>query len=156
MSGRKITLKMDLVAYAFILPTFLGFLLFMIYPIINSFYLSFMNWNMFKGREGSTFVGLENYKAAFENEYFIAGMLNNFKLVIMAVPLLIALSLIVAVLLNQEVFGRGILRTMYFMPYVATITAAAVVFSAVFHYLWGPVNGFLRSISIAKPTGWKA
>jgi len=91
MSSGKITLKMDLVAYTFIGPTFLGFLLFMVYPIFNSFYLSFMDWNMFKGREGSEFIGLENYIEAFNNEYFRAGMFKNFKLVVMAVPLLIFL-----------------------------------------------------------------
>ena len=156
MKGNKITLKQDLVGYAFILPAFLGFITFMVYPIFNSLYLSFMDWNMFLGREGSSFAGLENYKDAFDNEYFLAGMTNNFKLVVMAVPLLIILSLLLAVLLNADVFGRGLLRTMYFMPYVATITAAAVVFSAVFHYQLGPVNGFLRSIGIANPPGWTA
>ncbi|MDC7234705.1 MAG: sugar ABC transporter permease [Spirochaetales bacterium] len=156
MHSNKITLKQDLTAYAFILPTFLGFLLFMVYPLFNSLYLSFMDWNMFLGREGSEFVGLEHFREAFENEYFKAGMINNFKLAVMAVPLLIALSLFLAVLLNQDIFGRGILRTMYFMPYVATITAAAVVFSAVFHYQWGPVNNFLRGIGIANPPGWTA
>lgn len=149
-------LKQDLVGYTFILPAFLGFMFFMIYPILNSFYLSFMDWNMFVGREGSEFIGLENYKEAFQNEYFIAGITNNFKLVIMAVPLLIILSLLVAVALNSEIAGRGILRTMYFMPYVATITAAAVVFSAIFHYQHGPVNNFLRGIGVANPPGWTA
>lgn len=156
MKGSKITLKQDLVGYAFIFPSLVGFLLFMIYPIFNSFYLSFMDWNMFLGRAGSSFVGLENYIDAFQNEYFIAGMLNNFKLVAMAVPLLIVLSLLLAVLLNTNVFGKGMLRTMYFMPYVAMITAAAVVFSAIFHYQYGPVNEILRSIGISNPPGWTA
>lgn len=157
MTGKqKKAIKQDLVGYLFILPTFLGFLLFMIYPILNSFYLSFMDWNMFVGREGSEFIGFENYKEAFQNEYFIAGMTNNFKLVLMAVPLLIIVSLFVAVLLNSEILGRGLLRTMYFMPYVATITAAAIVFSAVFHYQYGPVNETLRMLGVANPPGWTA
>lgn len=153
---KKITLRQNLTGYTFILPSFIGFILFMIYPILNSFYLSFMDWNMFLGAEGSSFIGLENYKDVFANEYFVAGMTNNFKLVVLAVPLLIATSLLLATLLNGNIFGRGFIRTMYFMPYVATITAAAVVFSAIFHYQYGPVNEFLRMIGISNPPGWTA
>lgn len=147
-------LKENLVGYSFVLPSIIGFTLFMAYPLFNSLYLSFMDWNMFKGKEGSSFIGLENYKDVFENEYFRAGIVNNFKFMFMAVPLLLIISLVLATLLNQNIFGRGALRAMYFMPYIATITAAAVVFSALFHHEYGPINSVLKFIGIANPPGW--
>lgn len=153
---RKKHIKQNIVGYTFILPSLIGFILFMAYPLFHSLFLSLMNWNMFKGIEGSTFIGFDNYKAVFENEYFRAGIMNNIKFVIMAVPLLLIVSMLLATLLNRNIWGRGALRTMYFMPYVATITAAAVVFSALFHPEFGPINSFLRAIGVADPPSWTA
>lgn len=153
---KRLHIKHNLVGYSFILPSLIGFFLFMAYPLLNSLFLSFMDWNMFKGLSGSKFIGFENYVDAFNNEYFLAGIKNNLLFVFMAVPALIVTSLILANLLNMDVIGRGWLRTMYFMPYIATITAAAVVFSALFHPEFGPINGVLRSIGIKNPPLWTA
>jgi multiple sugar transport system permease protein len=139
--------------FVFILPAFIGFLLFMIYPLFYSLFLSFMDWNMIIPSK-STFTGLDNYIAAFHNEYFLIGVWNNIKVAVLAVPVLIVLSLLVAVLLNTEVFGTSALRTAYFLPYITTVTAAAVVFSALLHPVYGPVNMFLRSVGIDNPPGW--
>lgn len=146
--------KDNISGYLFILPTIIGFLTFMIYPMFYSIYLSLMDWDMFRGASGSTFIGFKNYEKVFENEYFQAGIINNFKLTLLAVPLLIVSALLISTLLNQKIYGRGMLRVAYFMPYVTTITAAAVVFSALFHPEMGPVNGFLKAIGIANPPGW--
>jgi len=153
-SKRKKIIRQNLVGYAFILPSLIGFFLFMFYPLFNSLFLSFMNWNMFKGLKGSTFIGLKNYKDVFANEYFRAGIVNNFKLMFLAVPILLIISLIIAVLLNQDIYGRGAIRTMTFMPYITTVTAAAVVFSALFHHEYGPVNSFLKMIGVSNPPMW--
>lgn len=151
---RKITLRDNLVGYSFILPALIGFMLFMAYPLFNSLYISFMDWNMFKGAEGSTFIGLENYKEAFDNEYFRIGFVNNILIVIMAVPILLFLALVIASLLNTKIMGRGVLRAMYFVPYITTITAAALVFSAIFHPEFGPVNALLQSLGVDPVPGW--
>ncbi|MGV8979733.1 carbohydrate ABC transporter permease [Clostridium sp.] len=147
-------LKKNIVGYSFILPAFIGFIVFMAYPLVYSLFLSFMDWNMFKGFGGSTFIGLKNYKDVFNNEYFRIGFINNMKLIFMAVPLLIIISLVIAVLLNMKIYGRGALRVAYFVPYITTITAAALVFSALFHPEFGPINSILRSFGVVNPPGW--
>jgi len=152
----KISIHDSLVGYSFILPSLIGFCLFMAFPLFYSLFLSLMDWSMFRGLSGSTFVGLKNYINAFHNEYFWAGIRNNFLFVIMAVPLLIMLSLILAVLLNGEIYGRGALRAAYFMPYVTTVTASAIVFSALFHPEFGPINGLLMKLGVDNPPGWVA
>ncbi len=145
--------KHNLAGWCFILPTFIGFLTFMIYPLFYSLFLSFMDWDMFRP-ENSVFVGLDNYIAAFKNDYFQAGITNNLFFAIIAVPVLIFIALILAALLNQKIFGRGMLRMMYFVPYITTVTAVAVVFSALFHPVRGPVNALLSSLGVADPPGW--
>ncbi|ONI43331.1 sugar ABC transporter permease [Candidatus Epulonipiscioides gigas] len=151
---KKNQLKETLVGFAFILPSFIGFMVFMVYPFFNSLMMSFMEWDMFAGFAGSKFVGLENYINVFKNEYFVTGLINNLKMLFIAVPILLILSLIVATIMNTAIFGRGILRTTYFMPYVTTVTAAAIVFVALFHEEFGPVNGILRSLGIENIPGW--
>lgn len=151
---RKRRIKENLIGYSFIFPAIVGFFLFMAFPLFYSLYISLMDWNMFKGAAGSIFCGLKNYSDVFKNEYFQTGILNNFKLLIFAVPLLIILSLIIASLLNVKIFGRGLLRAAYFVPYITTITASALVFSALFHPEYGPINNLLRSIGVKDVPGW--
>lgn len=146
--------KEHLAGYLFILPSFVGFVAFMLYPMIYSIFLSFMDWSMYKGFSGSTFVGFDNYVEVFSNEYFRGGLINNLKLLVIAVPILLLLSLILATLLNSNIYGRSALRTAYFMPYVTTVTATAIVFAALFHEEMGPINGFLRAMGIENVPRW--
>lgn len=147
-------IKQNITGYLFILPTLIGFIVFMAYPLIYSLFLSFMDWNMFKGLDGSKFIGIKNYIDAFHNEYFIVGLKNNITMTIIAVPILILTSLIIACILNKQIYARGCLRTIYFLPYITTITAAAIVFAALFHQEMGPVNYILKSFGIQNPPQW--
>ncbi len=144
----------NLVAYLFILPTLLGFLAFMVYPLIYSTFLSFWDWSMMKGIDGSKFVGIQNYLNVFQDLYFRDGLANNLKILLIGVPILLISALVLACILNTQIFGRGVMRTVYFLPYITTITAAAIVFAALFNEELGPVNGLLRSIGISDPPGW--
>jgi multiple sugar transport system permease protein len=152
----KISKHDTLVGYSFVLPSLIGFCCFMAFPLFYSLFLSFMDWSMFRGFSGSHFIGLDNFKSVFTNEYFWAGLRNNLLFVLMAVPLLIIISLVVAVFLNGKIYGRGALRAAYFMPYITTVTASAIVFSALFHPEFGPINNLLRAIGISDPPGWAA
>jgi len=152
-TGKKHKKKHKLTGIWFVLPAFIGFLLFMIYPLFYSLYLSFMDWDMISP-EKSVFSGLENFKDALKNDYFIAGITNNIKIAIIAVPILIIIALIIAVFLNMKIYARPMIRAMYFMPYIITATAAAVVFSAMLHPVYGPINGVLMKLGIENPPGW--
>lgn len=150
----KRKMKENLIGYSFIGVSLVGFLAFMVYPLIYSFVISFYDWNMFLGFSESTFIGLKNYVSVLNDDYFITGFWNNIKLAVMVVPVLLILSLILAYLLNGKIFGRGALRAAYFMPYIAITTASALVFSAVFNADYGPVNEFLKALGISNPPGW--
>ena len=79
--------KKNIIGFTFILPSLIGFILFMAYPLIYSLVISMMDYNMFKGFSGSTFCGLQNYIDAFHNEYFQVGLKNNILLMLVAVPI---------------------------------------------------------------------
>lgn len=153
---RKKKKKDNLTAFIFLSPSLLGFVVFMVYPFVYSIFISFRDWNMFKGMKdgASPFVGLSNYIETIQNEYFRTGLIHNFSIFIIAVPLLLILSLVVAVVLNSSIFARGAFRTVYFLPYVTTVTASAMVFAAIFHPEFGPINSLLRGFGVRDLPGW--
>jgi len=141
-------------AVLFLLPSMIAFLVFMVYPVIFTIILSFSNWSFFSGIGGIELIGFGNYRALFEDFYLGAAIRNNFLLSFMAVPITIFGALVLAVVLNEKVMFQGFIRSMVFMPYVATLVAVAIVFGALYHPEFGPVNNLLRWVGVENPPRW--
>ena len=93
------------------------YVLFQGYPIICSIQYSLLDWSGMTSN--ATFVGLQNYKELMHDDLFWNAFINSFKYMVMIVPLELAVSLFLAYLLNDEKMkGRGLYRTMYFVPVV--------------------------------------
>ncbi len=152
-SKRRRQLSKNLVAYSFILPNLLGFALFTLVPIVFSMGLAFMSWD---GANQSSWVGLDNFKKLADDSTFNIALSNTLWYVGGTVPLTMACSLGLAVLLNRPIRGRSIFRTIYFFPYVASLVAVAVVWNMLFFPSAGPVNELLRSLGVANPPRWSA
>lgn len=100
---------------------------------------------MFEGLDGSEFVGAANYIDVFHDEYFQAGLMNNLKILFIAVPVLLILALILASVLNTAVFGtRGVKGSLFYAIYHNWSRLRAIVFAALFHEEFGPVNEILQ------------
>lgn len=147
----KKELKKNLIAYSFILPNFLGFAIFTLIPMIFALALSFLNWD---GSNPITFAGLDNFKQLFKDTTFQISIVNTIYYSIGTVPLTLAASLGIAILLNKKIFARNFFRTVFFFPYVASLIAVAVVWNMIFNPSMGIVNNFLTSIGVANPPGW--
>ncbi|MDO4265460.1 MAG: sugar ABC transporter permease [Eubacteriales bacterium] len=123
--------------YAMLLPTVIIFGLFMIYPIIYSFYLSFMD---FSGGTYS-FVGLSNYIELFKDPVFYKALFNTFFYLIIQVPVMISLALLLAVLIEQKfIRGRGFFRMATFLPTITSLVAYALIFKVLFNTDHGLIN----------------
>jgi len=95
-------------------------------PFLMTIYYSFFSWNLL--RPGSfRFTGLDNYAALLADESVRTAVLNTVVLTVCAVAISVVLGLGIAVLLNQEVFGRGMLRTLIIGPFLVMPTAAALI-----------------------------
>ena len=151
---QEINRKEAAAAYIFLLPSLIGFTLFMVYPVVFSIYLSFSDWSFFSGFSGIKFIGLKNYVKLAEDFYLAASLRNNFLLCLMSVPVTILLSLILASFLILNIRFRAIIRTLVFMPYITTLVAVAVVFGALYHPEYGPINSFLRAVGVSNPPRW--
>ena len=140
----------------FILPSLLGFLIFTFIPVVISLGLSFTSWNFMEGLEGIKFNGLDNYIRLFSDEWFINSYKNNIIFTAVTVPVLIALGMVMATIINKYIYGGGVVRTMIFIPYIASVVAVCTVWMVLLQPSYGPVNEFLRSIGIQNPPGWLA
>ncbi len=122
-----------------LLPAVAVLLIFKALPILYAFRLAFYDWGI-SGEKG--FVGLENFRALFQDPFFWQSLLNTFWYTVFAVPMSIAISLIIAALLNRGIRAIGLYRTVYFLPVVTSIVAVSVVWK----WLYDPQRGLLNYI----------
>lgn len=145
----KIQARRNFWGYLFILPNFLGFLVFMLVPILMSLYFSFTNYDVISTIE---FVGLENYINLFQDEQFIVAILNTLWFTVLTVPVGVILSLLLAVLLNRQIRGISIFRTLVFIPVITSMVAVSLVWSMLYEENGGLLNtllGYLHLPSVA-------
>lgn len=149
----KLSTRNTLVGLSFILPNFIGFFIFILIPVIFSLILSFMEWDGFNPMK---FIMFENFVTIFKDRVFRGAIWKTGYYSLFTVLLSLSASLGLAVLLNKKLMGKGFFRSAIFFPYVASIVAVSVVWNALFQKDFGPINGFLKMIGIAKPPGWTA
>ena len=137
-------------AYAFISPWILGFLIFTVGPMLASLYFSFTDYNIV---DAPRWNGLNNYINLFHDQLFWHSLGVTFKYGIVALPLGLIFSYMVAVLLNQKVRGVNVWRTIYFLPSVIAGVAVALLWVRIFDPRYGILNPLLEKIGIEGP-GW--
>ena len=105
--------------YAFMAPWIVGFLLFTLFPFIATIFLSFMNVKKAATGYVLKFTGINNYITAFiKNSDFLPALLSYLKMIIPYTFIVVVLSFIIAYLLNKIKTGKGLLRTIYFLPVI--------------------------------------
>lgn len=116
--------------YTFLGPAMILVAIFLVYPIGFMIYISLTRWNLLGVPQ---FVGLENYRFMLQDPRFAQAILNTVFFVVMAVPAQMALGLFLAVLLNRALPGRGLFRTVFFIPLAMSFPAAGIIFRAIFN-----------------------
>lgn len=132
--------------FVFVLPWVIGFLCFTLIPYLFSFYISFTKYNMMGTPK---WLGLENYREILTADpYFRTALVVTLKYVLIAVPLKMVFSLLVAVMLNNKLAGSKIYRTIYYIPsLLGSSVAISVVWKAMFRQD-GVINAFLGLFGI--------
>lgn len=129
--------------WLFILPTVIGLVVLNIIPIFQTLYQSFFKTGDFG--KGNIFVGVENYVKVFGDHEVWQSLINTFKYAIVEVPFSIVIALVLAVLLNRKMKGRGIYRTIIFLPMVAAPAAVAMVWRWLFNSDFGLINNVFHT-----------
>jgi multiple sugar transport system permease protein len=131
-------------AYLLLLPALLVIVTFKLAPVFYAFYISLHRWSLVPER----FLGLGNYVYLVQDPEFRRALLVSVAYVVMAVPAEMALGLLFAVLLFRSTWLQSVFRTGYFLPYVTSTLAAAVVWSWLYHPQIGLLNWLLQSAGL--------
>jgi len=148
VSKRKNTID----AWLFLLPNFIGFLVFTVFAIGFSLWISMHRWDLFSS---PTFIGLGNFvRLLTDDRDFKRALLNTLYFAVGIVPLGTAASLCLALLVNRGLKGMTFFRTVMYLPSVSSTIAVGIVWIWLLDPQFGVVNYALRSIGLASPPNW--
>ena len=123
----------------FILPAFIGTVLFIIIPIFFSFGLSFCEWDLLFPIK---FVGLENYKNILSSSSFFLIMKNTFVFAFFTTIFSLLIPLVLAAVINSKIRGSEFFKTAYFLPFITPMIVVAIIWE----WIFDPNNGILNYI----------
>lgn len=125
--------------------------IFLAWPVGYGIYLSLFEWSPIKG---SRFVGLENYISLFCDTRFLNALANTFKFAAMAVPLILGLGLLFALMLwswGRTHRGASFVQAVLFFPYLLTVSTVAITWKWMFDPDFGPVTYAFKALKIPAP-----
>lgn len=140
-----------LTGYAFVGPALLTLCAFIVYPIVYSLWLSFHDWNGYTAQWGP-FVGLRNYLDLAQDEIFWKSAVNSVVFVVARTPFEVGIGFALALLLNRELRGRSLLRTLFFVPVVLSLIVVTILFQRIFEANAGLLNTSLREVGLGVLT----
>ncbi|MDQ3590697.1 MAG: sugar ABC transporter permease [Chloroflexota bacterium] len=156
-TGHESALRRQQMKYAilFIAPGLAVYLIFMVYPFLNTAYLSLTNWNGVA--ETKQFIGLTNYTRMLGDEVAQKAFLNNVIWVIIGTIAPVAIGLFEALLVWTSGRGSLFFRTLFFLPFVLPLVVVGIVWQWIYNPLFGIVNTVLDSVGLeGLSRGWLA
>ncbi|MBN2056563.1 sugar ABC transporter permease [bacterium] len=134
---RKLRRRYDWVALLFLLPSLAIIFVFHILPIFYSLGLSLFSWDLIGE---ARFVGMDNYAKLTSDPLFFKSLWNTLYFAVVSVPLNIIIAIAIAMLLNSQIRGIGIYRTIYFIPVITSVNAVSIVWKWMYHPTYGLLN----------------
>ena len=129
----------------FISPWIFGFLVFLVYPILSSFYMSLTE---FSGFGDMTFIGTNNFKQMFSDELFWTSLYNTLYYTILAVPVGAIIAIILALAMNQKLVEIPIYRAALYLPSVLPVYAVSFIFIWLLNPRYGLVNLAMSAVGL--------
>lgn len=131
--------------YLLLTPYLIAFVVFLAFPIVRGFYMSLFDWGIFGPRQ---FLGLKNYATLFSEPKFWGALSNTLTFTVMYVPMVVILSLVLAVLLSKKIRGMACFRTAFFLPIVINVATATIAVRWLLDSEIGVVNRFLTMLNL--------
>ncbi|MFN4190627.1 MAG: carbohydrate ABC transporter permease [Pseudothermotoga sp.] len=146
----RLVLRNTIKGYAFLIPGVFMFMMWLLIPIVFSLYLSFHEWSMVDPLK--PFVGFGNFVNVFKDKDIMRS-LKNTAVYTLNVPIGMALSLGVALLMNKKIKGINILRLLYFLPSISSFVAISIVWQWIYNPEFGLLNYLLGFFKV-PPQRW--
>ena len=145
-------IKRNKVAYLYISPFYILFIIFMLFPIVAGFTVSFFRWD---GISPLRFIGLRNYQNLFTDPLFWKALYNTAYIGLIAhIPILFG-GMVLAYILNSKLVKyNNVFKTIYFLPMVTSAVAVSIVFQAFFGLNAGLMNYFMQYLGFNRVDWW--
>lgn len=127
-------------------PALLLLLVFLVWPLLDSFRLSLLEWNGLGS--GQRFVGLANWITLAHDGLFWAALGNNLVLGVLSVLIQLPIALALALLLDKAGRGSRVLKILYFLPLLFSSVALGVIFKNIYDPNFGPINAVLQAVGL--------
>lgn len=143
------------VGLLFVAAPAVGFLLFMLWPIIFAVLTSLTTWNGAKGFQGmlDRFCGLDNYVTLFKDSKFWQTLVTTV-IYLLGIPIGMILGLICAMGMNRRIPGVRVLRTMYYIPVISSLVAVSILWAWVYNYDYGLLNIIIKTLTGLHGPNW--
>ncbi len=142
--------------YLFIAPFFITFLIFGLYPILNTFFMSFTDYN--GGINPGKFIGLENYRRVFSDPFVMTGLKNTVLIWGLNIVTQIGLAFLLLMIftdIKYKVKGLKGFRVIFYLPALVAATSVALIFGSMLNTNTGIINRFLLNIGLIEaPVAW--
>ncbi|EKN69063.1 binding-protein-dependent transporters inner membrane component [Neobacillus bataviensis LMG 21833] len=135
------------IKWVFTMPAVIFVGLMMVMPVGYTFWLSFHDWNM-SNITPPLWVALQNYLELFHDELFLKSLKLMFYFTIVAVTVETVLGVGLAVLMNQNIVGKGLVKTLFLLPMVATPVAVGLIWVLIYEPNIGIANVFLEKLGL--------
>jgi ABC-type sugar transport system permease subunit len=137
--------KTERAAYLFLLPYLFFFLVFGLLPVVLGCFVSLTDWEIVGAFK---WVGLRNYATWLRDDHLWLATINTLRYTLMGVPSVTILSLVLAIYVNKRMIGSTVSRTIFFAPYVISVTVTALLWSWILETDFGVLNYYLMNIGL--------
>lgn len=147
---KEYSFRQNLNGYLLIAPAVIAIILLSIYPLLQGIWISFLNYDMTKANSAAfgTFAGLKNYHVIFSNSKYQNAVANSVVWTLINIVAQLVLSMVIALVLNEKLRGRGIFRTIALLPWAIPAAISALTFSALYDTKIGIFNVILIKLGI--------
>ncbi|RNI36195.1 sugar ABC transporter permease [Hanamia caeni] len=142
--------KRSFLPYLLVSPYLLFLVVFIIFPVLFCFFLTFNNWNIIAPMH---FIGLKNYSRLIHDRLFWKAILNTLQFLLLHIPLQLVVSLFLAFLLNKKIKAGAFFRASFFMPVIVSGVVVTILWQQLLGYDSGIINRTLQSAGMEK-IGW--
>lgn len=149
MGSKKSKIKVTWTGMLFILPFFVLYTLFVIWPVIQGVYISFHKWSLMGKQK---FVGFDNFAKLATDKNFMTALQHTFKFVVLTAPLLVIIALVLALLANRGSRFQKLFRVSFYVPCVLSVSVASFIAKYMFAPYRGFINGVLHSLNLLSPS----